>query len=204
VSPGAAAPLTKQDILAASIQLMQRKGFAALGMRDIAQSLGIKAPSLYHHFPSKEALAQQALEQYRLDQRIRLQELATRETLAQRLLGYVSLFSKMLEDDARLCLFLVISQERTSVSAACVMELRLFIKQNTEWLETNLQSAATRKSARLSVRETAEVLFGALEGLMMISLCDRAPARTFLARAKNLLRAMDLAESRSRKPRADT
>jgi TetR/AcrR family transcriptional repressor of nem operon len=191
MSPATAA-LTKQAILAASIHLMQRKGFAALGMRDIAQSLKIKAPSLYHHFPSKEALAQQALEQYRLDQRRHLQELAERKTLAQRLAGYVTLFSKMLEDDARLCLFLVISQERASVSASCIMELRLFIKQNTEWLETTLQSAATRRSSMLSARETAEVLFGAFEGLMMTSLCDRVPARIFLARAKNLLRAMGL------------
>lgn len=191
MSPATAA-LTKQDILAASILLMQRKGFAALGMRDIAQSLEIKAPSLYHHFPSKEALAQEALGQYRSDQHRKLQELAERKTLRQRLLGYVGLFSNMLEGDARLCLFLVLSQERASVSPSCLVELRLFIKQNTEWLESTLQSAATRMSSGLSARATAEVLFGALEGLMMISLCDSTPARTFLARAKNLLRAMDL------------
>ena len=60
--------LSKEDILDASIQLFQQRGFANLGMRQIAECLHIKAPSLYHHFPSKEALAKEAISKYRLIQ----------------------------------------------------------------------------------------------------------------------------------------
>jgi hypothetical protein len=72
------------------------------------------------------------------------------------------------------------------------VELRLFIKQNTDWLETTLQSTATRSTSTLTARETAEILFGAFEGVMMTSLFGKTPARTFLTRARNLLRAMAL------------
>ena len=186
--------LTPEQILTAAIRLMQRKGFGALGMREIAQHLQIKAPSLYHHFPSKEALAQRALEQYRLEQRLHLQSLSKRKTLAERLLGYAGLFSRMLKEDARLCLFLVLSQERASVSAPCIKELRHFVDQNISWLEITLQSRRPRGSARtrLSARETAQVLFGAFEGFMMTSVCESRPERSFLENARNLLSALDL------------
>jgi TetR/AcrR family transcriptional repressor of nem operon len=173
---------------------MQRKGFGALGMREIAQHLQIKAPSLYHHFPSKEALAQRALEQYRLEQRLHLQSLSMRKTRAERLLGYAGLFSRMLKEDARLCLFLVLSQERASVSAPCIRELQHFVDQNISWLENTLQSRVSRgpARARLSAREMAKVVFGAFEGFMMTSVCENKPERSFLEKAKNLLSAVDL------------
>jgi TetR/AcrR family transcriptional repressor of nem operon len=167
-------------------------------MRDIARCLDIQAPSLYHHFPSKEALAQQALEQYRQEQRAHLQALNERSAVAERLTGYAQLFSRMLEDDARLCLYLVLSQERAWISPACVTELRLFVKQNVEWLEGTLQSggAGKRSSRAPSERETAEVLFGAFEGFMLMSLNEKGPAKSFWVKASNLLWMLGLLPSR--------
>ncbi|MFL6600160.1 MAG: hypothetical protein ACJ8R9_02420 [Steroidobacteraceae bacterium] len=80
----------------------------------------------------------------------------------------------MLQDDARLCLFVVISQERASVSAPCIKALRQFVKQNVDWLEAALESARpqTALQSRLPSRDMAEVLFGAFEGFMVTSLCE--------------------------------
>ncbi len=55
--------LTKTEILAISIPLFADSGFAGVSMRQIAQAVGIKAPSLYHHFPDKETLYIEALTQ---------------------------------------------------------------------------------------------------------------------------------------------
>lgn len=70
------APRTRETILSAAIRLFQQFGFSGLGMRQIADNLGIKAPSLYHHFASKEDLAQFAMQQYRAEQAARLQAIA--------------------------------------------------------------------------------------------------------------------------------
>jgi TetR/AcrR family transcriptional regulator, transcriptional repressor for nem operon len=185
---------TREEVLTASIRLMQRKGFGALGMREIAKELDIKAPSLYHHFPSKEQLAQRALEQYRLEQHERLQVLSTAKTVAERMLGYAELFSRMLKDDGRLCLFLVLSQERAAVSGACIKELRRFAEQNVAWLEKTLQPTASRARPRsaLSPRDMANVLFGAFEGFMITSFCENKSERVFLEKAENLLTALGL------------
>ncbi len=56
----------------AAIPLFARKGYAATSVRDIVRAAGVTAPSLYHHFGSKEGLfrafvlaAREALEQVR-------------------------------------------------------------------------------------------------------------------------------------------
>ncbi len=54
---------TKTDILALSIPLFANNGYAGVSMRQIARAVGIKAASLYHHFPDKQTLYIEALAQ---------------------------------------------------------------------------------------------------------------------------------------------
>ena len=57
---------TRDIILQESLQLFAQKGYAAVSMRDIAASVGIKASSIYYYFKGKQelfdALIQQANE----------------------------------------------------------------------------------------------------------------------------------------------
>ena len=41
---------TRESILTAAAELMRRKGYAAVGMKDVAQASGAPIGSLYHHF----------------------------------------------------------------------------------------------------------------------------------------------------------
>ena len=45
-----------REIVAAARAILEEEGLEALTMRRIAERLGIRAPSLYKHFPDKEAL----------------------------------------------------------------------------------------------------------------------------------------------------
>lgn len=49
-------PLTRDAILDAAIDLLDRDGLAGLSMRKLGAALGVEAMSLYHHVPSKDAL----------------------------------------------------------------------------------------------------------------------------------------------------
>lgn len=51
----------RDGILRAAASLLRRKGYAATGLREIAAAVGMKAGSLYHHFESKEAMAEAVL-----------------------------------------------------------------------------------------------------------------------------------------------
>jgi AcrR family transcriptional regulator len=47
---------TKAEILEAAWTMARRDGLAALSMRELAASVGMRAPSLYQYFPSKLAI----------------------------------------------------------------------------------------------------------------------------------------------------
>ena len=47
---------TKQRILDEALKLFSAKGYDSVSVGEIAKAVGIKAPSLYNHFPSKQAI----------------------------------------------------------------------------------------------------------------------------------------------------
>lgn len=47
---------SKEAILLAAKTIAQSQGYNGLNFRDLAQSVGIKAASIYYHFPSKADL----------------------------------------------------------------------------------------------------------------------------------------------------
>lgn len=58
---------SRQDIVRAATLLLGERGYKCMSMRLLAQELGMSAPSLYHHFPSKAALLFAVLEDNQRD-----------------------------------------------------------------------------------------------------------------------------------------
>jgi AcrR family transcriptional regulator len=56
VAPGRDRTARASEILATATELFARDGYHAVGMRAVALEIGIRTSSLYHHFPSKEAI----------------------------------------------------------------------------------------------------------------------------------------------------
>lgn len=55
--------LSSTEILRAALDLIETSGFEGLSLRALASVLGVKAPSLYHYFPNKEALEKAVAEE---------------------------------------------------------------------------------------------------------------------------------------------
>ena len=47
---------TKQRILEKALELFSSRGYDAVSVGEIAKAVGVKAPSLYNHYPSKQAI----------------------------------------------------------------------------------------------------------------------------------------------------
>jgi len=56
-------PLTRSQILDASLRLFSEKGFARTSVRDIAQAAGITDAAIYYHFASKRELFEALIEE---------------------------------------------------------------------------------------------------------------------------------------------
>jgi AcrR family transcriptional regulator len=54
---------TRERVAAVAAPLFADRGFAGVSMRDIAEAVGMRAASLYNHYPDKEALYLAALAQ---------------------------------------------------------------------------------------------------------------------------------------------
>ncbi|MBD0269810.1 MAG: TetR/AcrR family transcriptional regulator [Cyanobacteria bacterium Co-bin8] len=56
----------RRELLRQCFDLFAEKGYAALTMRQVAQGLGVSTGTLYHYFPSKEALFEQLVREMSL------------------------------------------------------------------------------------------------------------------------------------------
>jgi AcrR family transcriptional regulator len=54
--------LYRKELLNHCFDLLAEKGYAAITMRQIAQEIGVSTGTLYHYFPSKEAIFEQLVE----------------------------------------------------------------------------------------------------------------------------------------------
>lgn len=46
----------RDEIVTAAARFFAERGYAAVGMRDVAEAVGVRGASLYHHFASKEEI----------------------------------------------------------------------------------------------------------------------------------------------------
>ena len=87
---------TKKMILKKALELFSESGYDAVTVGKIARAVGIKAPSLYNHFPSKQAIFDAIVEETSKEFEKNTDEVAIHVQNSAR---DVTVFSKITEDD---------------------------------------------------------------------------------------------------------
>ena len=187
-----APPSRKEALTGLAVDMMQSSGFSALALRGLAQKACIQAASLYSHFESKNALAQQAMALYAQRQRDDLSAIDHAPAGNARLHGYVEMFAATLCNENRLCLGLMLAVERNAIPDEVMQEIRLFSAQNIAWLETAWELGRADRSIRSEMegKAAAPMIFGAAEGMMAFALLAPDPAPAFRRQLGGLLAAL--------------
>ena len=159
---------TRDAILAAARLKAQAHGYTGLNFRDLAAEVGIKAASIYHHFPSKADLGAAVARRYREDVAATLDSMLaeTPEPLVC-LRRYPDLFRKALAAGNRLCLCSFMAAEHDDLPEAVKREVQAFADTNIAWL-SGLISAASLTGAG-GARQRASAIFAAIAGAQLMA-----------------------------------
>jgi TetR/AcrR family transcriptional repressor of nem operon len=159
---------SKEAILAAARQKAQAHGYSGLNFRDLADEVGIKAASIYHHFPSKADLGAAVARRYWEDTAAELESmLAETSDPVRSLHQYPDIFRKSLEADNRMCLCSFMAAEYDDLPEAVKKEVQTFADVNVAWLSKVLSAAAVVDSRESEQR--ARAIFAAVAGAQLMA-----------------------------------
>jgi len=159
---------SSDKILAAATKIAQAHGYGGLNIRNLAADVGIKAASIYHHFPSKADLAAAVAKRYWEDSAAVLEGLWTQSSDPLHCLRqYPNTFRKSLENDNRMCLCSFMAAEFDDLPEAVKKEVQTFADVNVAWLSKVLSAAAVVSSKESKRR--ARAIFAAVAGAQLMA-----------------------------------
>jgi TetR/AcrR family transcriptional repressor of nem operon len=151
--------------------LLQRAGYNGFSYEDIAREVGIKKPSIHHHFPTKAKLVAVVTQRYMHRFADALRGIETQHDGAlERLLAYAELFEQTYGAQRQLCLCGMLGAEADAVPAEVAHEVQQFFKANLRWLTDVIESGQQQGRLRPEVNASthAQLLLCALEGAMVV------------------------------------
>ncbi|MFL6709880.1 MAG: TetR/AcrR family transcriptional regulator [Massilia sp.] len=163
-----AAISSSDRILAAATRIAQAHGYSGLNVRTLAEEVGIKAASLYHHFPSKADLAAAVAKRYWEDSAATLEALAAdAPNPIAALRSYPQTFRQSLENGNRMCLASFMAAEYDDLPEQVQGEVRAFADVNVAWLTRMLVAAGVSAPAEAAPRGHA--IFAAVAGAQLMA-----------------------------------
>jgi TetR/AcrR family transcriptional repressor of nem operon len=163
-----ATPNAREAILLSAKRMAQLHGYSGLTLRELAEEVGIKAASIYYHFPGKADLAVAVARRYWEDGAAALVEIAEESPgPIDALHRFPEIFRRSLEADNRLCLGSVMAAETDNLPAEVRSEIQRFADVNIAWLGALLVAAEVCEADAAEAR--ARAVFAAVAGAQMLA-----------------------------------
>jgi TetR/AcrR family transcriptional repressor of nem operon len=159
---------SRDKILAAATRIAQAHGYGGLNLRTLAEEVGIKVASLYHHFPSKADLAAAVARRYWEDAAAAFEALSSSSSgPADSLRKYSGEFRKSLENGNRICLCSFMTAEYDDLPEVVKTEVQAFNEVNVAWLRKTLVAAGIVGPKDAKTR--AQAIFAAVAGAQLMA-----------------------------------
>ena len=161
----------REQILTSAQRLVQQRGFNGFSYADIAEEVGIRKPSLHHHFPSKVDLGMALIENYTFQLEKELHRItALPATADAKLEAYMALYRASLDANC-MCLGGMLASDAMTLDAGILPGLKRFFDLNVKWLTGILSEGRSGQLFDLSgaIESHARMLLSALQGALMIA-----------------------------------
>ena len=159
----------RDELIDVATQMISDVGVTGFSYGGLAKQLGISAPTIHHHFKTKEDLIAAVAEKYRLDFAESVRQLPTTDPLDQ-ITSYATLFARTAETDS-LCLCGAVSADWLAVGERTRAEIEAFFAEQTTWLEARLTEAVEsgELAEGLPIGTLASTILSMLEGSLLIA-----------------------------------
>lgn len=162
---------TAEDILASARSLIVSGGYNGFSYADIADVVGIRKPSIHHHFPSKAELVRALVAGYRkeAEEGIANLERAIPGPLDQ-LRAYIGYWKSCIGDaSAPFCICALLANELPVLPQEVALEVRAYFRFLSAWLASVLERGAAQGTIRLTdtPRVEAEAFMATVHGAML-------------------------------------
>jgi TetR/AcrR family transcriptional repressor of nem operon len=161
---------TKEKILDAAQDLIQTRSFHGFSFQDIADRVGVRKPSLYHYFDSKDAIALAVLERAADWVRAQMAKVDG-EDPAARLERYFDMFRDIHGKGERMCPGGSFASLFGGVSSSLQSALHRFTKLHLDLLESIIREGAERGQFQIKdqrPRDVAMQIFAGAQGALII------------------------------------
>ena len=179
-----------ERVVDAAEGLVQQRGYNGFSYDDVAGLVGIKKPSIHHHFPTKAELVAVVAQRYTHRFRRELLSIEGRYAKATDRLGaYAALFEHTFAQDRRLCVCGMLGADAQTLPSDVIAEVQHFFQVNLEWLTAAFVQGQRNALIRSNVQaeSLAQAYLCALEGAMVVGRGLRSPrgpgdvGRTFIS-----------------------
>lgn len=150
---------TKTHLLETGYQLIAKKGFTAVGLKQILDTAGVPKGSFYHYFASKEAFGEALISNYFANYKIRLDTIAQQDVSAQqKLYNYFQSWYDTQQNgcDYDKCLVVKLSAEVADISEPMRITLNTGYQQIITWLAEHIKAGWADNSVPQSENISAE------------------------------------------------
>ena len=163
---------TADRILDAGQELIQTGGFSAMSFQDIASEVGIRKPSIIHHFATKAELGVAIIRRYRDTFAAQLQKISEEPAKSSwdALEFYFSPYLFLASTPDKVCLCGALAGEIPVLPEVMRVEVKQFIEAHQRWLEEILREGVERGELVLidSPQSLSRVIFNSLQGSLLV------------------------------------
>jgi TetR/AcrR family transcriptional repressor of nem operon len=161
---------TRQRILDSAQRLTQTRSFHGFSFQDIADEVGVRKASLYHHFESKDDVAVAMLKRAADWVRAELKKTEGREP-KERLEAYFDIFHQIYGKAERMCPGGSFAAVFDAVSSPVQTAVHRFAKMHVDWLEDVVRDGVEQGQFTVGdqrPRDVAAQIAAAVQGALLV------------------------------------